>query len=302
MNHTPWCAHAKNSPVSNFADLLDILLPHKGGRLAVLHAYFDASSRTSGTFVVAGYAFAKPQVKKFDKEWWSLFGKYGGCHMKDLAHRTGRFKELGITDKDKLLKLAVKIIVKRISFGVAVSCDVNELNSLLPTWIRGFDHAYPVCCHLAMLFLGTHVTKLWPGEEIAYFFETGDPHSAAAHKFMQHISQMPVLKKQCLYHSHSFIEKKDALSLQAADILAWEWGKYFDETITMRSRNMRMSLAKLISKNNSYDSSRYKVTYITGAPLRTWAKQVAALGLIQLAEDREAKEKRASAFLPSKAD
>jgi len=279
---------------------LDVLLPGKGGVLAVLHAYFDASSRQTGIFTVAGLAFAKEQVAKFDKEWWALFGKYGGCHMKDLTHGTGGFRGIGTPEAGELLKSAVKIINGRISFGVSVSCNTQELNSLLPTWIQGFEHAYPVCCHLAMLFLGTHIGDNFRGEEIAYFFETGDDYSASAHKFMQRITQMPVLKDKCLYHSHSFIEKKDALSLQAADIWAWEWAKYWDETAFTHSRKMRKSLVALIAKNGALDSKRHKITYLKGDPLKRWAEGIKALGLLEV-QERQAKEKPPSASSPSEA-
>jgi hypothetical protein len=291
-------APARSNDDSSFLDLLDVLLPGRGGVLVVLHAYFDASSRTNGVFTVAGLAFAKQQVKKFDKEWWELFGKYGGCHMKDLTHGTGGFHGIGTVEAGELLKQAIGIINKRISFGVSVSCDKNELNSLLPTWIQGFEHAYPVCCHMAMFFLGTHIGNNFRGEEIAYFFETGDEHSASAHRFMQSISRMPELKGKCLYHSHSFIEKKNALSLQAADICAWEWAKYWDETAINRVRGMRNSLKALIRSNGELDTKRHKMIFLTGEPLKQWADGVKALGLLQL-QETQTMEKPPSASSPS---
>ena len=80
MNPNLGWSGARKSPANDFADFLDIILPARNGRLAVLNAYFDASSRTSGIFSLAGVAFAKPQVKKFDKEWWKLF-EIGRAHV-----------------------------------------------------------------------------------------------------------------------------------------------------------------------------------------------------------------------------
>jgi hypothetical protein len=72
--------------------LLEILLP-KDEMLAVLEAYFDESLRPTGIFCVAGFAFAKPQVRKFNKEWQRLFASYGGfCHMTDLHARKKQFE------------------------------------------------------------------------------------------------------------------------------------------------------------------------------------------------------------------
>ena len=278
-----------------FSDLLDIVLPGNRGVLVVLSAYFDASQRPDGTFCVAGYAFAKQQVKKFDKEWWALFGEFGGSHMTDLALREKHFK--GIDDKqaEHLIKGAVKIINRRISFGVAVSCNLGEINSLLPKWIKGFEHAYPVCCHLAMHLLGGKVAESGHDDDIAYFFECGDDYSASAHEFMQLAGRVPELTRSYRLGSSTFIDKTRALSLQAADILAWEWAKYRDETVNKRKRNMRRSLAALLGPNQAFDSKRYKVMHITGSALLRYTQKVANLGLLQIEEDA-AKVKGRSPF------
>lgn len=253
----------------------------------MLQAYFDASSRASGIFCVAGFAFAKSRLKKFETQWWTLFGKYGGCHMKDLVHRRGPFRGLSTAETDDLLKRAVAIIHRRMSYGIVVSCEVAEINSLLPRFIQGFEHAYPVCCHLAMLNLGIHLEEIGRPEKIAYFFETGDPFSSSAKKFMSNAAGMPILRDTYRYQSHEFIEKDKALALQSADLLAWEWGKYYDETVTLRKRNMRQSLAALLRRNNNqFDNSRYHLMHITGEPLRSWARKVTDLGLLELAEQR----------------
>lgn len=253
----------------------------------MLRAYFDASHRPSGSFAVAGYAFAKQQVKKFDREWWQLFRPYGGCHMKELAHGIKRFEG---TDTGRLIKDAVKIIRRRISFGVVVSCDTNELRPLLPTWIDGYQHAYPVCCHLAMDLLGRLVRESGHDDEIAYFFESGDEFSRAAHRFMDYADRAPELKEAYRHHSHTFIDKDKALALQAADILAWEWTKYLDETVAIHKRNMRMSLVALLEKDGLYNDKKYRVNHVTGEPLRTYMAGITKLGLLE-AEERVAKNR-----------
>src|SRR5258708_2752761 len=292
------------APVNDrfFLGLLDTLLPRRNGLAAMLQAYFDASRRPSGAFCVAGYAFAKPQVKKFDKEWWSIFGAYGGCHMKELTQRRGRFKTVNPSQAGELLKRGVQIIKRRISFGVTISCDVNEMNALLPTWIGGFQHAYPVCCHLAMHALGNLVRKSGHDDEIAYFFESGDEYSGVAHNFMARAIDTPELKESYRYGSHSFIGKDKALPLQAADVLAWEWAKYLDETVTRNIRLMRKSLAALLSENTEYDSKRYGVNHVTGDALKRFGYGVAKVGLLQLGEQKAAKAKPPSASSPSGAE
>lgn len=257
----------------------------------VLKAYFDASHRERKTFCLAGYAFTKGQVKKFDKEWWALFAKYGGCHMTDLANKQEAFEGISKEEANRLVIEAVKIIKRRVSYGVVISCDLAELDPLLPKWVRGFQHAYPVCCHLVMQKLGTFVSDAGT-QRIAYFFETGDQYEAAAHDFLKVMAATPEVKEVCRHASHAFIPKSEALALQAADVLAWEWAKYMDETILHHIRPMRKSLMELMTKNGQFNIDQYMGHHITGEPLRKWAASTEKLVLQQI--DEQAMERAAN--------
>lgn len=268
-----------------FYAVLDIVLPDgAAGYLVVLKAYFDASERANGTFCVAGYAFTKAQVKKFDKAWWRLFGKYGGCHMTDLANKNGAFSSISDKEARRLIKEAVAIINKRISYAAVISCNVHEMEALLPRWIVGFKGAYPVCCHLAMHAMGNIVREQEPSR-IAYAFESGDRYQGEAHAFMSRVLDTPTLKDSYRHSSHSFVDKDDALALQAADILAWEWAKFRDETLDQRKRLMRLSLMNLLGPDGNFKSDQYTGIHATGEPLRKFCAQVEELGLMQLRED-----------------
>ena len=249
----------------------------------VLKAYFDASHRERKTFCLAGYAFTKGQVRKFDKEWWELFGEYGGCHMTDLTNQRKAFEGIGQKKGDRLIIEAVKIIKRRISYGVVMSCDLAELDPLLPKWVRGLEHAYPVCCHLVMQKLGSFVSEAGT-QRIAYFFESGDNYEAAAHDFLKLMAGEPRVKEVYRHASHTFIPKPEALALQAADVLAWEWAKYMDETIARPIRPMRKSLRELMTKNGQFNSEQYMGHHITGEPLRRWAENTEKVVFQQIDE------------------
>ena len=260
----------------------------------VLKGFFDASARPGGVFCVAGFAFKKLQLQKFDRDWWKFFGKYGGCHMKELTFRRhGRFKGVEQQEADRLIAEAVKILRKRASFGVAVSCDLKEIDSLLPKWIQGFEHAYPVCCHMAMHILGSKIAESGSDHEVAYTFETGDLYSGCAHNFMKNALKAPEVVAAYRHKSHVFADKADALALQGADMLAWEWAKYFDETVGKRIRPMRLSLQHLLRdpRTAGYDDKVYKLAHLTGDSLKRWSEQVTELGLSQLAEDTARKNR-----------
>jgi len=266
-------------------DLLDAAMPEQGWAV-MLNAYFDESERAGGIFAVAGWAYDRRHAKKCRREWSQLFQKYGGCHMTDFALRQKQFKGISDRESHRLIQRATSIINKCASFGVAVSCDIRELEPLLPKWIAGFEGAYPVCCHVAMTMLGQLVGET---EEIAYFFESGHRHQKQAHKFMSRVLDTPELKNSYRHYSHTFVDKKDVEQLQTADMLVWEWAKFYDETVIKEERRIRKSLESLITKGgmtvDDYNTDYFKVMHLTGEPLRKFCAQVTGIGLLQLSED-----------------
>jgi hypothetical protein len=273
-----------------FEQILDILLPEGNGKLVVLQAYFDESKRKeAGIFCVAGLAFAKPQVRKFNKEWQRLFASYGGfCHMTDLHARKKQFAGIDDAEAARLIIEAIKIINKRASFGAAVGCGLKEIDAHLPKWIHGFGHAYPFLCHMAMHMLGTLVRNSSSDDEIAYIFESGHERQSEAHRFIALTEGSLELKTAYRHHSDAFVPKKDAPPLQAADIFAWEYAKYWGDTVIQRKIEMRKSLAVVLSSGYTTleFNKRYSINFLTGPPLWDALEKVKALGLLQMEDDQ----------------
>jgi hypothetical protein len=272
-------------------EVLDAVLYHvrDGDWVVTLHAYFDASGRRSGLFSVAGYAFNKAQLVAFDREWDAIFGPYGGCHMKELTGRNGRFRDISSEEADRLMRGAVDVINGHTSFGTIVSCQVAEIRPLLPKWIKGTGHEYAVCAHVAMTVLGSQLEKAG-ADRVAYFFESGDDGAADAAVMMSYVAKVPELKELYRHRSHAVIDKQDALALQAADVLAWEWAKFMDETVIGKKRLMRKSLQNLMSRDGKEPDPRYSGLHLTGEPLASYCKQVEGLGILQRIEDNIARD------------
>jgi hypothetical protein len=201
--------------------------------------------------------------------------------MTDLALKQGRFKGIPDREAHRLIQRAISIINKCAAFGVVVSCDIREIEPLLPKWIDGFQGAYPVCCHMAMTALGDLVGE---HEEIAYIFESGHQHQKQAHRFMSRVLDTPELKRAYKHFTHTFADKRDVEQLQTADIFAWEWAKYYDETHVKGKRKMRKSLVSLLTKGRmsmeGYNNNGIKPLHLTGAPLQEFCAKVAMLGLL----------------------
>jgi hypothetical protein len=269
-----------------FDDLVDILAAD--GVVAVLRAYFDASQRTSGVFTIAGYLFDSYQARKFRRDWNQVFGPYGGLHMTDLAALQGRYRgRVTRAQSHDMCHSAVEIIRQRMTCGVVVSCWVQDIQTHSPRWIRGYGYPYAVCCHLAMAAMGIWARDHDYRTGIAYVFENGDEHAAEATTLMRNAGH-PLIQSQYQYRSHGFVRKDDPIAapIQAADFLAWEWGKFFDETATVHKRPMRRSLAYLLKGQ----MDRYMLRPMYGDRFARYLSQIHDLGLEELQERAEGPE------------
>lgn len=257
-------------------DVVEAVLRGVRGVVVVFEAYFDASERDGGsTFVLAGLAFRKSHARKFNAEWHAEFSKYGGCHMRDLAHATGQFKSAGRQECARLGKRAIEIIRSRAMFGTAVSCDLNEVAGLLPKGVEGLEHAYPICARLCMHSIGSLVGKARLPGSVAYFFESGDRYYKAANRFLEKLVSAEAgdaFRQVCRYHSHTFLPK--CALLEAADMFAWEYAKYVDETVNKRRRPMRRSLVEIIRDDRfRYDDKRFRFSHIGGSALKKYISE-----------------------------
>jgi hypothetical protein len=120
-------------------------------------------------------------------------------------------------------------------------------------------------------------------DRAAYVFETGHQAKREAQRFMDRASLSPgsaPLLENYQYYSHAFVPKIDSSHLQAADLLAWEWAKYYDETVDMNIRPLRKSLKALIENQ----PHKYRVAHVKGENLREFMREITAAGLAQLRE------------------
>jgi hypothetical protein len=208
--------------------------------------------------------------------------------MVDLVARQGRFKGISRDETNDLIRRAVPIIRQRILCGVAVSCWVQDVYSHSPRWIRGFGHPYAVCCHLAMAAMGIWARDHHEITGITYAFESGDAYSDEAHSVMSGSANHPIAKYQYQYKSHAFFGKDEpeAVPIEAADFLAWEWGKFFEESFVTRKRPMRLSLVHLLNGQ----LERYMLRPMYGERFARYLNDIRGLGLEEL-QEREALSK-----------
>ena len=232
-----WCA----------GRLVEILQPEGHGIVGMIEAYMDESERPGGKFCVAGVGFAPAQARKLAKEWRRLFeGRV--LHMRDLAHGRGDFEGLSPAETDRLLVEAVAIIRKRFSFAAAMSCNIADFNLIAPRQ-PGFRHCYGLLCLMVMRSFGDLARKNGPSERVSYIFESGHAFESDANRLLESFARHPARRVLAQYRNHAFVNKRDAVWLQAADLFAWEVAKFKDETFDRSVRPMRRSLRELLRGN-----------------------------------------------------
>ena len=246
--------------------------------MTLLEAYLDESERPDGSFCVAGYAFTSEQLKRFNREWSDLTGGRV-FHTKDVIGRRKAFKYLVDNEEsNRLIREAVGVIDRHITFGVAWSCDINEFRACAPAWCRGFREAYTILCYWVTIAFGKLARESGIGDgRIAYFFESGHKFEAEARDLMKFLSMRPDYKRASGHYADSFIPKGEASALEAADLLAWEWTKFLGETVRQKKRRMRKSLRALVSDGGGpQQDPRYKLLHVTGERLNKGMEQISA--------------------------
>lgn len=117
-------------------------------------------------------------------------------------------------------------------------------------------------------------------DRIVYTFEAGHQHESEAREFVSSMVSSEELKKIYRHAGDVFLPKADAIPLQAADLLAWEWAKFYDESILTPKRPIRKSLLSLFR----HAPNKYTMMHATGQKLERAMQKYKQLALEQLQE------------------
>lgn len=204
--------------------------------------------------------------------------------MADLIAKAKPFEGISKPEHDRLIKIGVGLVREYFIGGVVVSCWNQDVENFSPRWIRGYGRAYSICCHFCATAIGAWAKENGDKGGIEYLFETGDDYHSEAEFVLAQADKVPVVRDsyQCL--SHRFIPKDAGLPFHGADMLAWEWGKYWTETVAQNKRPMRLSLAHLLHGN----LHRYKFIHLGGERLRTFFAMANDFGVEQLQQNAAA--------------
>jgi hypothetical protein len=193
----------------------------RGGTAVLLHhVYLDESGTHEGSPVmaVAGYVFKSVQAHRFSREWGRALERFKlpYAHMTDCATGNGAYKDMSLEDRIQTEKTLIPLIRNRSAVGFSIAVRPGYYEEKM----RG--HIFPVSPYSFCLITCVHAISQWAyqngADKVSYFFEAGHRHQNEANTIMGHIHGSSAFG----YVSHAFIDKKFALPLQAADMLAWQ--------------------------------------------------------------------------------
>lgn len=197
--------------------------------------YFDESGTHQGSrlMTVAGYWLEEPQSDRFSRDWAKQLAKFGltHAHMTDCALGFGEYRNLTLQQRIDTGKRLIENIKRRSRFGFTVTINPNEYAEV----VGSIPHA-PTCYTHCLMTLFHGVTKFADANKydgkINYFFEAGHESQKEADLYL---SAIPLHGEDWVratrYGKHGFLDKKEALPLQAADMLAWQTRHYFERRI-----------------------------------------------------------------------
>ena len=220
-----------------------------------LDGYFDESERSdsgsSEPLSVAGYIFKPTAYKSFCRDWKKMLASgptpTTHFHMTNLYARDYEYDGWSVDDRADYLKLAVAAVRKHKFCGVSVLFSQSDFERLAPPlWRFEYSSMYSAACQMVL-----RATTVWMDDHrthipIAYAFERGHRFWDEANEILRGIGEDPESKRNYRYRTHFDLEKLHSYGLQAADMLAWIFGRIeVGYRTTIRCRDLRPSSVDL---------------------------------------------------------
>lgn len=193
--------------------------------MVLSEVYFDESGTHDGSplMTMAGYLFKKEQAQLFSRDWKRCLKRLGlrAAHMTDCATGNGDYASMSLEQRILSEKLLIENIKRRSVLGFSIALDPQLYEEVMGP----FANAMSAYSHLLMVAVAA--VRLWSANNrfdgrIAYFFESGHRNASEANQYMNMIADYgPEAIDFMYYQAHAFLDKRNALPLQAADMLAW---------------------------------------------------------------------------------
>mgnify|MGYP001577752440 CR=1 FL=1 len=195
-----------------------------------VRGYFDESGvhSTSDVTIVAGFLNTPAQWDEFSTQWskalndWNL----GQFHMTDFANQVPPFADWKEDKRRSLLQRLLDIIVNTAGVSIGFAIPNRAFGQLVSEAVKNYvSGPYGMAAQLLFMNAPDFITP--PEAWFAYFLEAGAVGRGQILDTFSKNQAHPTLKEEFRVISLDFVDKRDFLPLQAADILAYELYKHY---------------------------------------------------------------------------
>lgn len=185
----------------------------------IVEGYFDESGDLEdqpGVFCISGYFIPPEAARAMQVEWLSMLERYQLCffHMVDCAHGNEGFAHLTKQDRIDVVTEAIALVKKYTLEGFSILAKEDTYESR-----TGAPDVYTDCASGCVRAVQMFLQMRRVDGPIALFFEQGHKNRYNAYNQIATTLKRPT-------DTLTFGFKKQLPLLQAADLLAWQSGKY----------------------------------------------------------------------------
>lgn len=239
-----------------------------------LAGYFDESEKrfASEPLSVAGYLFKPTAYKQFVRGWRRILRsvRVDHLHMTDLFAGEQAFDGLSVQRRGEILSEAVAVINDHMTAGIGLAVRQAEFEAFAPPdWPNIFGSIYSTLCQGCIELSGMWMDDHRRRDRINYFFESGHKFRHEADRMLDAIGADAEYAVQGHYGSHTFMDKRTACGLQAADVLAWAATKEFGWEEAGES--IREPFLRVLREMAS-DRGRYSTKLFQKDALKEWIR------------------------------
>lgn len=217
----------------------------------VVEAYFDESGHSADSSVVAVAGIAAPVEiwRWFDRAWQALLeaGGISHFHMVQLENRRGEFADWTEDFRHAFLQNLIQILRMPDFFPFGIAFLMEDWNAM-PQWRREwFKDPYATGVSIMMQIVAGSFSNL---DKLNFVFDRIPRLTGAANDASDFARSEA--RPKGIIGSFRFASSQDTLPLQAADFIAYEFGKYARNRVSDPERPVRWTMEKLAEGNCSF--------------------------------------------------
>jgi len=217
--------------------------------MTMLVGYFDdsGSHTESEVIVIGGFVATSLEWLGFESQWEAALKEFeiGMFRMSKWSNRAPPF-DWPDEKRHACLARLINIIADRslMSFGVAL--PMASYGKLLSPLAQQSISPYGLAAEFVFGAVAEEIRDA--DAKVAYIFESGSPGSSGMKEAFDKSMSVPSIKKEFHLASLTFLDKRNVLQLQAADIVAYEIYREFSRPSATKWRKPLQELIKRISR------------------------------------------------------